>query len=118
DTRRSEAVAVNIERPTPPFWGTKIIQPQDIAIEEVFQYLDLQALFVGQWQFRKPKEQSREEYDQFLQEKVHPILAEWKANVVRDNSLHPTVIYGYFPCQSEGNSVHIYDPEVIQKNHG
>ncbi len=118
DTRRSEAVEVDIERPTPPFWGTKILHHQDIAIEEVFQYLDLQALFVGQWQFRKPKEQSREEYDQFLQEKVHPILTEWKANVVRDDSLHPTVIYGYFPCQSEGNSVYIYDPEIVQQNHG
>ena len=118
DTQRSEAVAVDIERPTPPFWGTKILQPSEIPLDEVFPYLDLQALFVGQWQFRKPKEQSREEYDQFLQEKVYPILAEWKAKILQENSLHPTVIYGYFPCQSEGNSVHIYNPEVIQQNNG
>jgi 5-methyltetrahydrofolate--homocysteine methyltransferase len=118
DTRRSEAIAVDIERPAPPFWGTKILQPEEIPIEEVFPYLDLQALFVGQWQFRKPKEQSREEYDAFLAEKVHPILAEWKAKVIEENSLHPTVIYGYFPCQSEGNSVHIYDPEMISQNNG
>ena len=118
DTSRSEAIAVDIERPAPPFWGTKILQPEEIPIEEVFPYLDLQALFVGQWQFRKPKEQSREEYDAFLAEKVHPILAEWKAKVIEENSLHPTVIYGYFPCQSEGNSVHIYDPEMISQNNG
>ena len=118
DTRRSEAIAADIERPTPPFWGTKILQPDEIPIEEVFPYLDLQALFVGQWQFRKPKEQSREEYDAFLAEKVYPILAEWKAKVVEENSLHPTVIYGYFPCQSEGNSVYIYDPEIISQNDG
>ena len=118
DTRRSEAIAIDIERPAPPFWGTKILQPEEIPIEEVFPYLDLQALFVGQWQFRKPKEQSREEYDAFLAEKVHPILAEWKAKVIEENSLHPTVIYGYFPCQSEGNSVHIYDPEMISQNNG
>jgi 5-methyltetrahydrofolate--homocysteine methyltransferase len=118
DTRRSEAIAIDIERPAPPFWGTKILPPQEIPIEEVFPYLDLQALFVGQWQFRKPKEQSREEYDAFLAEKVHPILAEWKAKVIEENSLHPTVVYGYFPCQSEGNSVHIYDPEMISQNNG
>ncbi len=118
DTSRSEAIAVDIERPAPPFWGTKILQPEEIPIEEVFPYLDLQALFVGQWQFRKPKEQSREEYDAFLAEKVYPILAEWKAKVVEENSLHPTVVYGYFPCQSEGNSVHIYDPEIISQNDG
>jgi len=55
DTRRSEAVEVNIPRPTPPFWGTKILTAAEIPIEEVFWYLDLQALFVGQWQFRKPQ---------------------------------------------------------------
>lgn len=116
DTRRSEAVAVDIERPTPPFWGTKILQPADIPLEEVFWYLDLQALFVGQWQFRKPKEQSREEYDQFLAETVQPILAEWKQRVVAENILHPQAIYGYFPCQAEGNTLYIYDPQAVAEN--
>ena len=114
DTRRSEAVAVDIPRPTPPFWGTKILTAAEIPIEEVFWYLDLQALFVGQWQFRKPQSQSKQEYDQFLQEKVHPILAAWKEKIVKENLLNPTLIYGYFPCQSSGNSLLIYDPESIQ----
>jgi len=39
DTRRSEAVEVNIPRPTPPFWGTKILTAAEIPIEEVFWYL-------------------------------------------------------------------------------
>jgi 5-methyltetrahydrofolate--homocysteine methyltransferase len=30
DTRRSDDVTLDIERPTPPFWGTKILQPEDI----------------------------------------------------------------------------------------
>ncbi len=114
DTRRSEAVEVDIPRPTPPFWGTKILTAAEIPIEEVFWYLDLQALFVGQWQFRKPKSQSKQEYDEFLQEKVHPILTAWKEKIVKENLLNPTLIYGYFPCQSSGNSLLIYDPESIQ----
>jgi 5-methyltetrahydrofolate--homocysteine methyltransferase len=112
DTRRSEDVAVDIERPTPPFWGTKILQPEDIPLEELFGYLDLQALIAGQWQFRKPQGQSREEYEQFLQEKVYPILAEWKGRVVEENLLRPQVVYGYFPCQAEGNSLYIYNPDT------
>jgi 5-methyltetrahydrofolate--homocysteine methyltransferase len=111
DTRRSEAVAVDFERPTPPFWGTKLLQPEDISLEEIFGYLDLQALIAGQWQFRKPKEQSREEYDAFLQEKVYPVLEDWKRRIVEEKLLHPQVIYGYFPCQAEGNSLYIYNPE-------
>lgn len=114
DTRRSEAVSIDIERPIPPFWGTQLLLSEEIPIEEVFGYLDLQALIAGQWQFRKPKEQSREEYDQFLAEKVYPILEYWKGRVVEENLLHPQLIYGYFPCQSEGNSLHIYDWEELK----
>ncbi|PHV61594.1 methionine synthase [Cyanobacterium aponinum] len=111
DTRRSEAVDPNIERPTPPFWGTKIMFPDELNLDEILWYLDLQALFAGQWQFRKPQGQPREEYDQFLQEKVYPILEEWKAKIKAENLLHPTLVYGYFPCQSEGNTLYIYNPE-------
>ncbi len=115
DTRHSEAVEIDIKRPTPPFWGTKLLQGADIDLEEVFGYLDLQALIAGQWQFRKPREQSKEEYEAFLEEKVYPVLAQWKQRVVEEKLLHPQLIYGYFPCQSEGNSLYIYEPETTEK---
>ncbi|AFZ02738.1 methionine synthase [Calothrix sp. PCC 6303] len=111
DTKRSEAVDIEITRPQPPFWGSKFIQPEEISLEELFWHMDLQALIAGQWQFRKPKEQSKEEYQAFLQAKVHPILETWKARVLEEKLLHPQVIYGYFPCNSEGNTLHIYNPE-------
>jgi 5-methyltetrahydrofolate--homocysteine methyltransferase len=113
DTRRSDAVDRAIERPVPPFWGTQILQPKDISLEVIFEYLDLQALIAGQWQFRKPKDQSREEYDAFLAEKVYPILEEWKQKVVAQNLLHPQVIYGYFPCLAQGNTLHLYDSASV-----
>ena len=111
DTKRSEAVDIDTERPTPPFWGTKLLQGEDIPLEELFWYLDLQALIAGQWQFRKPKDQTKEEYQAFLQDKVYPILENWKKRVVEENLLHPQVIYGYFPTQAEGNTLNIYNPE-------
>lgn len=87
------------------------MSPDELNLDEILWYLDLQALFAGQWQFRKPQGQPREEYDQFLQEKVYPILEEWKAKIKAENLLHPTLVYGYFPCQSEGNTLYIYNPE-------
>jgi len=113
DTEVSEAVEKNIERPQPPFWGTRILTKEDIHLEELFPYLDLQALFVGQWQFRKGKEQSKEEYDIFLETTVQPLLETWKEKVQRENLLEPTVIYGYFPCNAEGNTLYIYEPNKI-----
>ncbi|MGB8689938.1 MAG: methionine synthase [Microcoleus sp.] len=114
DTRRSEAVAIDIDRPNPPFWGTQLLRPEDIPFEDIFWHLDLQALVAGQWQFRKPKEQSREEYDAFLAETVYPILEQWKHKIITEKLLHPQAIYGYFPCQSEGNSLYVYDPEIMK----
>ena len=108
-TKRSEAVAVDIERPVPPFWGSKVLQAADLPLEEIFGYLDLQALIAGQWQFRKPKEQSREEYDQFLAEQVYPVLEEWKRRILEEGLLQPQAVYGYFPCQSEGNVLYVYE---------
>ncbi|MFN4067628.1 MAG: methionine synthase [Thermosynechococcus sp.] len=113
DTRRSKAVAVDIPRPTPPFWGIRHLKADQIPLTEVFAYLDLQALIAGQWQFRKPKDQDRATYDAFLAEKVYPILEEWKQRILAENLLHPELIYGYFPCQSEGNTVYLYDPEKV-----
>ena len=115
DTQRSEAVDIDILRPTPPFWGSQILGPEDIPLEEVFEYLDLQALIAGQWQFRKPKDQSRQEYDLFLAEKAYPILEELKQQVLAEKLLAPQVVYGYFPCQADGNSLHLYDPAVMEK---
>jgi methionine synthase (B12-dependent) (EC 2.1.1.13) len=114
DTNRSEAVAIDIDRPNPPFWGTQLLRPEEIPFEEIFWHLDLQALVAGQWQFRKPKDQSREEYDAFLAEKVYPILEQWKHKIITEKLLHPQAIYGYFPCQSEGNSLYVYDPEIMK----
>ncbi|MEL7504571.1 MAG: methionine synthase [Cyanobacteria bacterium J06554_6] len=116
DTRRSEAVDIDTPRPQPPFWGTKILKPEDFDLDELYWHLDMQALVAGQWQFRKPKGQTREEYDAFLQETVYPILAEWKQKIKEENLLQPQLVYGYFPCVAEGNSVHVYDPAVIEQS--
>lgn len=115
DLVRSEAVEIDIPRPTPPFWGTQIIRAAELDLEDLFWHMDLQALIAGQWQFRKPKDQTREEYDAFLAEKVYPVLESWKQKLRDEEWLDPTLVYGYFPCAAEGNSVHVYDPSVIEQ---
>lgn len=107
---RSTHIDTNLERPQPPFWGTQILGGDQIPLEEVFYYLDLQALIAGQWQFRKPKEQTREEYEQFLQDKVYPILDYWKQRIIHEPILNLSVAYGYFPVNSSGNTLFVYDP--------
>ncbi|WP_341882212.1 methionine synthase [Synechococcus sp. UW140] len=94
----------------PPFWGTKILLEDEIPFEQIFAYLDRNALFAGQWQLRKNQNQSREEYDHIIQSKAEPVLKEWIERIKAEDLLSPRVAYGYFPCGRDGNSVVIYDP--------
>lgn len=113
DTRRSEAIDTDTIRPVPPFWGTKLLGEDQIPWEEVFGYIDRQALIAGQWQIRKTKDQTRAEFEAFLAEKVEPVIERWTSRILEEQLLHPQVVYGYFPCQAEGNAVILYDPSTF-----
>ena len=106
-----QPVAKNIDRPQPPFWGTRILR--DIDLDELFALLDLQALFVGQWQLRKPREQSDADYKIFLEKTARPILDKWQQKIKEEQLLAPTVVYGYFPCNASGDTLYLYDPDNI-----
>jgi 5-methyltetrahydrofolate--homocysteine methyltransferase len=94
----------------PPFLGSRLLRPDAIPLDEVAWYLDRNALFAGQWQLRKGRDQSREDYEAFLGEKAEPVLQHWLDRARADNLLQPAVAYGYFPCGRDGNAVVVFDP--------
>ena len=95
----------------PPFWGTQVLTEAAIDLDEVFAYLDRNALFAGQWQLRKTQQQSRQEYDAMLAETAEPVLQEWLGRCRNEGLLTPRVAYGYFPCGRDGNGLVVFDPE-------
>jgi len=107
--QRSESVA---EEPAlvPPFWGSQVLHEAEIDLEEVFAFLDRNALFAGQWQIRKAQGQSRQEYEDLLIEKAEPVLQQWKQRCIDEGLLTPRVAYGYFPCGRRGNTAVVFDP--------
>jgi 5-methyltetrahydrofolate--homocysteine methyltransferase len=94
----------------PPFWGSRVLCESDIDLQEVFAYLDRNALFAGQWQMRKSQQQSRADYEQMLLEKAEPVLQHWLERCLQEGLLRPRVAYGYFPCGRSGNAVVLLDP--------
>jgi 5-methyltetrahydrofolate--homocysteine methyltransferase len=110
--QRSESVA---EEPAlvPPFWGSQVLNEAEIDLEEVFAFLDRNALFAGQWQIRKAQGQSRQDYDDLLIEKAEPVLQQWKQRCIDEGLLTPRVAYGYFPCGRQGNTAVVFDPAVV-----
>jgi 5-methyltetrahydrofolate--homocysteine methyltransferase len=91
--------------PQAPFYGSRVVE--DIALDNVFSFVNETALFKGQWQFKQGRRPT-EEYEAFVQETVRPIYEELKARSKREQLLRPRVVYGYFPCQSSGNDLIIY----------
>lgn len=104
-TTRSK-VTNDVVIPKAPFYGSRVVD--DIPLDEVFAFINQTALFKGQWQFKQGKTPPAE-YQEFVRETVRPIYEELKTRSNQDNLLVPKVVYGYFPCQSEGNDLIIYD---------
>ncbi|MFM7267230.1 MAG: vitamin B12 dependent-methionine synthase activation domain-containing protein, partial [Cyanobium sp.] len=97
----------------PPFWGSQLLDERAIDLEEMFAYLDRQALFAGQWQLRKAQQQTRDDYEAMLAAKAEPVLAHWKQRCLAEGLLTPRVGYGYFPCGRDGNAVVVFDPATM-----
>ncbi len=97
--------------PTPPFYGSRIIE--NIHLEKVFEYINEVALVRGQWQVKKGK-RSAEEYRRELEQIVMPKLEEMKLRAKREKLLEPKVIYGYFPCKADYNTLIVYKPKGLE----
>ena len=108
---RSE-VAANNPVPSPPFWGTRVVR--DVPIDEVFALLDLDELYRLQWGARG----SGDQYKATVKNEFEPTLDRLKQDAKKNGWIKPAVVYGYFPAQSQGNDVIIYDPAAYASDGG
>ena len=94
-----------------PFLGTRVLQDIEIDFDKLIFYLDKKALFSGQWQIKKNKGQSVEEYNNYLDSYANPLLEKW-INIILDKGLiSPKAVYGYFRCGRNDNSIYLFDNE-------
>jgi len=106
-TTRS-AVSQDVVIPKAPFYGSRVVA--DISLDDVFAFVNETALFKGQWQFKQGKT-APEIYEALVREKVRPIFEELKERSKREQLLQPRAVYGYFPAQSSGNDLIIYNDD-------
>ncbi len=91
--------------PTPPFWGARILEPLDPR--EVFKRLDTKILFKLNWGIRG---RTADEYHQLVSSTFEPLLEDLQEEVRKRSWLIPSAVYGFFPANSSGEEVIIYDP--------
>ena len=104
DTKRSD-VATDIDIPTAPFFGSRIIK--GVPLADYVGMLDERALFVGQWGLKG----ARGEFDLMAESEGRPRLRALLNQVQSKGWLNAAVVYGYFPCYSEGNDLVILHHE-------
>ncbi len=108
DTNRSDVDNKN-KLPTPPFYGSRIVK--GIALASYLGALDERALFVGQWGLQG----KRGEYEAMVENEGRPRLRSLLNDVQSNGWLNAAVVYGYFPCYSEGNDLVILHHEGPEK---
>ena len=101
DASVRSAAATDNPIPEPPFWGVREIE---VPMDEVYHHLDTHVLFKLHWGGRGVK---GEEWKQLVGEDFKPRLERmWREQTY----LHPRALLGYFPCNSDGNELIVWDP--------
>jgi 5-methyltetrahydrofolate--homocysteine methyltransferase len=78
----------------------------------VFSLLDLDELYRLQWGARG----SGPQYESTVRNEFEPVLARLTAEAKREGWLQPQAVYGFFPAQSLGNDLLIYDPALYARD--
>ena len=107
---------INEEEPIQaPFLGTKVLNDVDIDLNKLIFYLDTKALFSGQWQIKKGKNQSVDEYNNYLDSYAKPLLDKWLETIIEKKLISPKAVYGYFRCGRKDNSIFLFDDKSLNK---
>ena len=99
-------VRTDVAVPKAPFFGDRIVEK--IKLDDVYAFVNKVALYRGQWQFKKGK-QSQDDYDAQLWDEIDPIFDRLKQQCKDENILQPQVVYGYYPCNSDGDDLIVFD---------
>ncbi len=119
DTTRSD-VARDVPVPVPPFWGTRVVK--GIALADYAAYLDERATFLGQWGLRSSRGNvgdavatpgAGRSYDDLVESEGRPRLRMWLDRLRTQDLARAAVVYGYFPCLSEGNDLIVLGSDVL-----
>ncbi|MDX6310149.1 MAG: 5-methyltetrahydrofolate--homocysteine methyltransferase [Nocardioidaceae bacterium] len=94
--------------PTPPFWGDHIVK--GVPLADFASYLDERATFMGQWGLKASRGDGPS-YEELVETEGRPRLRAWLDRIVTDAVLEPAVVYGYWPCYSDGDELVVLDAE-------
>ncbi len=102
----TKSVREDVPIPTPPFWGTRTLDR--LPLDEIFKRLAQRSLFRLSW---GGKGVHGEEWTKLLREDFLPRLRRMQREAIAERYLQPRAVYGYFPANSVGDDVVLFDPQ-------
>jgi len=93
--------------PQPPFWGARVVE--SIDPRAALAFINETMLFQVQWGFRR-KRRSAAEWRRYVDTEIRPLYRALLERCEREHILQPQAIYGYWPCNSDGDDLIIYAP--------
>jgi 5-methyltetrahydrofolate--homocysteine methyltransferase len=98
--------------PAPPFWGNRIVK--GIPLADYAAYLDERATFMGQWGLKASRD-GGPTYEELVEAEGRPRLRMWLERLRTEGLIEAAVVYGYFPCASEGNDLVVLDESGAER---
>ncbi|MFB9249335.1 methionine synthase [Sphaerisporangium melleum] len=103
---RSDVAADN-PVPSAPFLGERVVK--GVPLAEYAAFLDERATFMGQWGLKGARGGDGPSYEELVESEGRPRLRMWLERLQTENLLQAAVVYGYFPCVSQGDDLIILD---------
>ncbi|WP_106582825.1 methionine synthase [Murinocardiopsis flavida] len=105
---RSDVTTTN-PVPVPPFWGDRI--SKGVPLADYASYLDERATFMGQWGLKGSRKGGGPTYEELVETEGRPRMRMWLDRIQTDGLLEAAVVYGYYPCYSEGDDLVVLDDD-------
>ncbi len=106
DSVRSD-VASDVQVPRAPFFGSRVAK--GILLADYAALIDERATFLGQWGLKPARGGPGPSYEELAETEGRPRLRYWLDRLAAEQVLEAAVVYGYFPCYSEGNDLVVLD---------
>ncbi len=94
--------------PNAPSWGPRVVR--DMPLEIVFKHLAINELFRLSWGAKNTHGEAWQKMEAEFQDR----LARMSRQAIQEGWLRPQAVYGYWPCQADGDSLIVYAPETIE----
>jgi len=105
--KQSQTVPVLDSLPSPPHWGTHVVM--DMPLEIVGEHLSINELYRLSWGAKNTHGAAWKKLKAEFDER----LVRMRKDAEKEGWLSPQGVYGYWPCQSQGDTLLLYDHESL-----